>query len=151
MKTLLCASVLGLAATLASAQSPSPAEITSLRQAWVTGANAKDAAAVAALYTDDATLMAPNAPTSKGRAAIQSSWKNLLDQGARDVVLTPVRGGTSGNMGFEAGTYSFTMGPAGAQGFTDKGKYLMTVKKGADGKWRIQDDMFNSDLPCPAK
>jgi uncharacterized protein (TIGR02246 family) len=43
--------------------------------------NHKDAAAVASLYTQDATVMPPNAAAIKGRAAIESFWKQASSRG----------------------------------------------------------------------
>jgi uncharacterized protein (TIGR02246 family) len=153
-KSAIAASLLLLAAGLVSAQTgtsagaAAPAGLTQIRQAFVTAANAKDAAALTALYTDDALLMPSNSPAVKGRAAIMAFWKGMLDQGARDVSLGWTAGALMSDSGYEAGTYTFTMAPASGQPASDKGKYLLTVKKGADGKWRINNDIFNSDLPC---
>ena len=30
---------------------------------------------------------------------------------------------------------------------TDRGKYLVVWKRGADGNWRLHRDIFNSSLP----
>lgn len=136
------------AQTGGSAGAGSPATLTRIRQAFVTAANARDAAALTALYTDDALLMPSNSPGVKGRAAILAFWKGMLDQGARDVSLGWTGGAIMADSGYEAGTYAFTLAPPNGQPASDKGKYLLTVKKGADGKWRINNDIFNSDLPC---
>jgi uncharacterized protein (TIGR02246 family) len=129
---------------------PSGGALASLRKEWVTAANAKDAAKVASLYTDDAILMPSNSPMAKGHAAIQAVFKGLMDQGARDIVLTPVGGSASGDMAYESGTYTFMMNGPGGAAASDKGKYILVARRGADGKWWIHDDIFNSDLPCSA-
>lgn len=137
-------------ATMVSAQAmaakgggaSSPDEI---RQRWVAAANSKDAAGLAGLYTDDALLMPSNMASVKGRAAIQASWKGMLDQGAHNVSLTRVSGAQAGEWGYEVGTYSAMFGNS-----PDKGKYMLSLKKGKDGKWLIQEDIFNSDMPCAA-
>ena len=115
-----------------------------IRQKWMAAANAKDAAAIAALYVEDAMVMPPNAEPVKGRAAIQTFWKGMVDSLASKVTLARVSGWQGGDTGYEAGTFSAKMGT-----MDDKGKYLITFKKGADGKWLIANDIFNSDLPCP--
>lgn len=113
------------------------------------GANAKDAAKMASTYAEDTALMPPNSAIVRGRANIQAFWQGMLDQGARDVSLASFGSATSGAVGYEAGTYQFTMQPAGGQPTTDKGKYLVALKRGADGKWHLAYDIFNSDSPCP--
>jgi ketosteroid isomerase-like protein len=115
-----------------------------LRQKWMAAANAKDAAGIAALYAEDAMVMPANAAAVKGRAAIQSLWKGMVDQLGSNVTLTRVGGWQGGDTGYESGTFAAMMG-----GVNDTGKYLITFKKGADGKWLITNDIFNSDLPCP--
>jgi uncharacterized protein (TIGR02246 family) len=119
-----------------------------LQTEWAAAANAKDSARLAALYSENGVLMPSNAPMAKGRPAIQAVWKGMMDQNARDIVLATVDRAITGDIGYEAGTYTFKMGAAGAPVASDKGKYLLTVRRGADGKWLIQNDIFNSDLPC---
>ena len=98
------------------------------RARWVAAANAKDAAGIAALYTDDAMLMPPNTAAVKSRTAIQAHWKGMLDQGAHDITLAKVAGGQSGDWAYEAGTYGAMFGTS-----PDKGKYLLTLKRARTG------------------
>jgi uncharacterized protein (TIGR02246 family) len=118
-------------------------------KAFVAAANAKDAAGIGALYAEDAVLMPPNQEMVRGRAAIQAYWQGVIDAGAKDVSLTTTHVSSSGNVGYEAGTYQFTIAAPGAQPVTDRGKYLVGLRREADGKWRLAYDVFNSDLPCP--
>lgn len=134
-----------LLAAFSSAQMASKAAAgDEIRQKWMAAGNAKDAAAIAALYAEDAMVMPPNAAAVKGRAAIQAFWKGMVDQLGSKVTLTKVSGWQGGDTGYEAGTFAAMMG-----GVNDSGKYLISFKKGADGKWLITNDIFNSDLPCP--
>ena len=50
----------------------------------------------------------------------------------------------SGDMGNTAGTYEMTMG-----GVTEKGRYVTSWKKQADGTWKVTDDIFNADAAPP--
>ncbi len=138
----------GLQALPAAKSSGDTSGLARLQTEWVAAANAKDSAKLAALYAENAVLMPPNAPMAKGRPAIQAVWKGMMDQNARDIVLTSIDRSVSGDLGYEAGTYTLNMGAPGGPVASDKGKYLMTVRRGPGGKWLIQNDIFNSDLPC---
>jgi ketosteroid isomerase-like protein len=54
----------------------------------------------------------------------------------------------NGNIGYDAGTYEETAGPAGAPGMTVTGKYLVLLKRGEDG-WKAAYVIFNFDGPPP--
>ena len=145
-KALLSGLGLLFLASMVSAQAAAKGASTpdELRQRWMAAANSKDAAGITALYTDEAMVMPSNAPTAKGRTAVQGVWKGLIDQGAHDVKLTKVGGAMAADWGYEVGTYSAMFGTS-----QDKGKYMLSLKKGKDGKWLIHEDIFNSDMPCP--
>lgn len=137
------------AQTKPQADAGAEAAVREMAQAWAAAANTKDAAKIGSLYAGDAVLMPPNEPTVRGRAAIQAYWQKFMDAGARDTSLTTLGVATSGSIGYEWGTYQFTMPGPGAQPVTDRGKYLVGLRREADGKWRLAYDVFNSDMPCP--
>jgi ketosteroid isomerase-like protein len=113
---------------------------------------AGNAAKVAMLYSNDATLMPPNEPAVKGRASIQGWFQKQMDGGAINLMLHPTESRISGDLAFEAGTYMFGLKPKEGQPVKDTGKYIVVLKKeGAD--WKISHDIFNSDMPMqpPAK
>ena len=137
------------AQTKSASAGSADAAIRDLAKSFVAAANAKDGARIGMLYAEDAVLMPPNQEMVRGRAQIQAYWQGLLDGGAKDVSLSTTHVATSGDVGYEGGTYQFTMAPAGAQPVTDRGKYVVGMRRQADGKWRMTHDVFNSDLPCP--
>src|SRR5215468_8157783 len=53
-------------------------EIDAANAKWVAAFNKGDAAAVAQLYTEQATALPPGAPMAKGRAAIQAFWQGAI-------------------------------------------------------------------------
>ena len=118
--------------------------------AWESAALAGDAAALTALYTDDAILMPPNAPKSVGGAAIQTGFTEMLAVApftAIDIVTEGVEVSASGDMAWAHGTYTSTNTVAGVP-YEDTGKWA-NVSENRDGKWLMVVDIWNSDTPLP--
>ncbi len=114
--------------------------------AFAAGMNAKDSAAVFAVYAPDAKLMPPDSPALEG-AAGHPVITGMIAGGASDFVLTPTTVYGIGDLAYTVGTASFKMGGAG-----ETVKYTEVLRKGADGKWRYVVDMFSSIAPAaPAK
>ncbi len=107
-----------------------------------------DAAAIAALYTDDATLLPPNSEMIKGRPGIEAFWKGGLDMGIKDAVLTAVEVSAVGDLAYEIGKYAIKIQPAGQPVIEDSGKYIVIWKKQADGSWKLHVDIWNTSLPA---
>ena len=150
--------VLGACAVLVACSAPqAPADTTAdaaaldaFPVAWATGYNSGNAAAVVALYTDDATLNPPGAPVAKGHAAMQDYFAKDI-AGAKTAGLTmnitaPTDRAISGDAARETGTWTAT-DKSGA--IADMGKYVTAYRK-KDGKWLIAADIWNSDkAPAP--
>jgi uncharacterized protein (TIGR02246 family) len=157
MKRLIITSVVlalttsvGLAQSAADkAQMPGKTDpaITKLAKEWEAAFNAKDVAKVASMYTDDAVVMPPNHEPVRGRANIEAFFKEM--EGTK-LTLTPFDSAISGASAYEAGTYQMSMTPKTGPPTTDKGKYVVILKRGSDGQWRLAYDIFNSDMPPPA-
>lgn len=115
---------------------------------WVKLAKQKDAAAIAELYTEDGTVMPPNAPIGKGRAAIQQTWASMIGTPGFELAIVPeeILVSSSGDMALDRGTYRVTVAPDGTAQ-TDTGKYVVVWRK-IDGEWKAAADIFNSDLPA---
>ena len=118
--------------------------------AFAAGMNAKDTAAVFAIYAADAKLMPPDSPTLDGVAG-HPVIAGLIAGGASDFVLTPTTAYGVGDLAYVVGTASFKMG-----GASETVKYAEVLRRGADGKWRYVVDMFSGVAPpapaaAPAK
>ncbi len=115
---------------------------------WLQLVKAKDAAAIADLYTADGAVMPPNAPIGKGRAAIQQAWAAMLGTPGFDLTFVPeqIVVSASGDMALDRGTYTLTMAPAGTT-VKDSGKYVVVWRK-TGSEWKAAADIFNSDLPA---
>ncbi len=126
----------------------SAAELDSVKAvdaAFAAGMNAKDTAAVFAVYAADAKLMPPDSPILDG-AAGHPVIAGLIAGGASDFVLTSTTAYGVGDLAYLVGTGSFKMG-----GASETVKYAEVLRRGADGKWHYVVDMFSGvAAPAPA-
>ena len=125
------------------------AAIDSGNARWMAGVASGNADSVAAVYAMNARLMAPNAPTIEGRAAIRSTWAEGLGLGKWTITLTTDSVWASGTLVFESGTWTATFAGAAPIPPSDKGKYVQRWIQ-EDGHWVVADDIYSSDNPPPA-
>ena len=113
-----------------------------LNDRWMASFNKGDAAGVAALYTEDATLLPEGSPTVQGRAGIEAFWKGAGDA-VQDIVLKSEKVTALGpDAASDIGTWSLKTKGANPQ--SSEGKYLLILRKvGAD--WKITTDIWNED------
>lgn len=148
IRFLLPLGLVGLAACaqpVAPARTADEAAIQAVSVAWKSAFNAGDAAAVVALYADDAVLSAPGEPAVRGKAAIREYFEKKAAQfSAAGVTVTdaPLGSlGTSGDLGFQWETYRVTDRSGTV---VDAGK-LLTLFQRRHGRWEILGDTWNSD------
>ncbi len=112
---------------------------------WMEAYNAGDADSVAALYSEDAVLMAPGAAAAVGRDAIRDFIAaDIADAKAQGFTFTGDEssdGAVEGNTGWTSGTFTVT-DTSGATVAT--GKYLTAYER-IDGEWQLVRDIWNSD------
>ena len=153
MRTLRIAGVIVSLAVAgnAAAQSSSP-DVVKVRTAYLTAVNAGDPKGVAALYTDDGVEMPPNEAMVKGRAAIEKYQAGFLTAHTVKLSLTGIESMATGDSAYDVGTYSQTITPkqGGGKPIVDRGKYIVLLRRGPDGQWRVKYAIYNSDLPAPA-
>ena len=118
------------------------AEAEKMDQAWQKAYNAGDAAALTALYTKDAKVMAPGAEAASGSKAIQALFEADVAQKVKNT-LTQEDVVGFGDYALETGKYVATS----ADGkHVDHGSFMTLLKK-VDGGWKIHRDTWNSSMP----
>src|SRR5580704_15502124 len=122
--------------------------IRDLDAQWSKAAAARDVDGTVSYYSDDASLLAPNAPIASDRQSIRASWASLLGP---DTSLswqaTKVEVARSSDLAYLVGTYQLTTKDARGNAVADNGKFVEVWKKQADNKWKVVADIFNSDAP----
>jgi len=137
-------STLALACLIATspATAQDKATFDKLNDAFVAAFKKADFAAVAAMYTEDATVLPPGNNMVKGRPAIQAFWTQA-GQGIGDIKLTTVDVKALGaDSAREIGTFSLMT--KGQQSQQVVGKYVVVWQKvGTD--WKLMTDIWNTD------
>jgi len=148
-KTMLAATVLllfGCAQPPPAPPAPVPnlkAQIDANNALWAAAANRGDAAAVAAMYTENATMLPPGMDMQQGRAAIQKTIAAIGGSGVRNFALTALDVSLVGpDTAREIGRVSVDA-PAPKKKFVKvEGKYVVIWKQVA-GKWLLDVDIWN--------
>lgn len=129
-------------ATLVTSASDVREDIGSVNRQFETKFANRDATGMAQLYTQDAMLMPPGAPTQQGHTAIGGFWKMAMDLGIKTAKLTTTQIDELDETAIETG--EFELGGLDGQ-ILDKGKYLVVWKK-EKGNWRLSKDIWNTSL-----
>lgn len=106
-----------------------------------------DAAAIAKMYSSDASVFAPNADVIQGADGIQKLWKGAMDMGVKSVKLQATEVEAHGTIANEVGSYSM-MAADGKE--IDRGKYIVIWKREGNA-WKLHRDIWNTSMPAPAR
>ncbi len=110
--------------------------------------NRGDPAAVAALHTEDALELPQNASAVNGRQGVESLSKEMIDAGWKNMSMSSLQFGSDGDLAYHVGRYSVDA-PTDEGMRKEEGKFVDIYKRQADGSWKIQVSIFNSDTPLP--
>jgi uncharacterized protein (TIGR02246 family) len=118
------------------------ATIEKRNDAWTAAFNNGDAAAVAAMYTDDAYVLPPGAAIVRGRPAIESFWREaaqqLADAKLTTVDVLPLGPGAAREIG------AVTLRTKTQPPQEIVGKYAVIWLK-VGGDWKLATDIWNTN------
>lgn len=143
LTTLICGTLLVLSSPAMGQQSDADKAIRDGSQKWAAAWNAGDAAALAALYADDAVVMAPGEEPAEGRAAIEAHYRSGLEAapGTENIIKT-LEVMAAGDWAVEVGSF---VANAADGSHLDHGRYVAVWKK-VEGKWMLYRDIWNSSM-----
>jgi ketosteroid isomerase-like protein len=137
-RLMLCCVLLGgtglVAQALDAALPPSvdlPPELARVLRDYEAAWGARDAAALARLFTEDGYVMANGGVPVKGRAAIEKHYTGA----GSPLFLRAFAYAAEGSLGYILGGFT------GQQGAPDAGKFTLTLRRGSDNRWLIVSDM----------
>ena len=127
------------------------AAIQALTEAWGAAVEAGDVAALVALRTDDVVQMPPDAPTSRGKQALEDFYRSLFGQfsvggtwpveGTEEIVVAD-------GWAFHLSEYIEWFTPkAGGETIEERGKIIEICQQQPDGSWKFAREIWNRNSP----
>ena len=113
-----------------------PAELERVLRDYEAAWSGRDAAALAALFTEDGFVMARGRMPVQGRARIEEHYRGS----GGPLALRAFAYAMEGDVAWILGGY------ATLPGSPEMGKFTLTLKRAADGKWLIASDMDNANF-----
>lgn len=129
--------------------SSAAAALRAADQEWLRVFAAKDLERSVAMCLESGSVLAPNAPRATGQQAIRALFAGFF--AIPDLTLawhpSDARAAKSGDLGYTTGDYQMSFKDPSGKTVSDRGKYVTVWEKQRDGSWRVQLDIFNSDVP----
>jgi uncharacterized protein (TIGR02246 family) len=105
-----------------------------------------DAAGMAAVFSEDAFLLAPNVAMIRGRKAIQKFTEFQIKVGMKDAVFTTVQTSRNADTIYEVGNLDARISPEGQRSFEEKLQYVCIWKQTPSGL-KLHTAIWNSREP----
>jgi uncharacterized protein (TIGR02246 family) len=124
------------------------AAIRAVMQDWGRAIEEKNLEQTLSYYADDAWVFPQNAPVAKTADQRRSVWAAFFAMpGASDMEgnIERVEVSRSGDLATAYGTFAMSMNDAKGKLMTEQEKSVVTLKKQADGKWKVIADIWNTD------
>ncbi len=102
-----------------------------------------DAAMIARMYTERATVLPPKADMVEGRGAIETYWRGVIETGLRNLSLRSIRVDEyGGDAAREIGWFTAEAPEPQGQRSTLEGKYVAVWRKN-EGHWQLDSLIWN--------
>jgi ketosteroid isomerase-like protein len=126
--------------------------INAVREREVAGFNAGAVDSTLAVFAPNAVLMPPNEPSRTGHDALREWFQNMASQFSISGSYPEAEVTIAGDRAIERFVGRYTLTPkAGGQPVELRFKGIHIYQRQPDGKWLIVQDVWNSDVPCPAQ
>jgi uncharacterized protein (TIGR02246 family) len=141
--------VLACALTACTPQPISQADQQAIKDAdaaYTAALNSGNVDAVVAMYTADASVLAPGNPVATGTDAIKRMMTGMMAAMKVNGRLTQTKVTGAGDLAYVVGSYHFSMTPKDttqAAGPAEDGKYVEVYERQADKSWKIAADIWN--------
>ena len=112
-----------------------PPELARVLSQYEAAWQAHDAIKLAALFAEDGFVLSLGRPPVRGRDAIRKQYANA----GGPLSLRAFAYATEGSIGYIIGGFT------GRKGEPDTGKFTLTLRKAANGRWLIVSDMDNGN------
>jgi uncharacterized protein (TIGR02246 family) len=139
--TRLAIALLCTLAVAGPAQAQTRAAIQALNDEWDAAFDKGDAAALAAMYAEDAYVLPPGAEIVHGRKAIEAFWAKAVQELGEARLTTVDVLPLGADAAREIGTFSFKT--KGASPRDVAGKYVVVWRK-LGGRWLLATDIWNT-------
>jgi uncharacterized protein (TIGR02246 family) len=141
-RTIGLVSIVMLAASPGLAAEDIRSAIVAANDAWESAAGRSDAAAVAALYTENAQLLPAQSDFVTGIEAIAAFWQGVFDSGVKGASLDTLEVERFGDTVNEVG--KFELRDADGK-VLDHGKYLVIWKRDGNS-WKLHRDIWTTSV-----
>jgi uncharacterized protein (TIGR02246 family) len=134
-------------ATMVQGADDAKSIVAKLDEAWLDAHHAADFDRLAALYAEDALVMAPGREPLKGREAIRNLFaEDFKYVPKRSITLKSLQVDASGILLTDSGEYTFDGVNTEGKTVHIVGNYITVFKK-TDGKWHTAIEIWNVRTP----
>lgn len=113
--------------------------LAQITQDYASALNQGDAAAIAALYTEDGVLLDPNQPDARGPEEIRQRYTALFDSTSFSGTIITSNGPTvTRDHAMDHGISTATLTAQGDSGVERSWKWMSIVERQADGTWKLK-------------